>query len=658
MTTTTDQGHHNITQAMQGLRKKATLLSVVSLFGILGFLLAATPPAANAAACVPPATTLGTDTVSVSAPTNTTYSIWVRMQTPAAADNSVMLQLDGTTCYNVGGNASITPNTWTWVNYQNGSSAQVMQASLTAGAHSLEFIGTEPGVKVDNVLLLANPGCTPSGTGINCTTNQPAPTAPTLSGKAASSTSVSLNWTQSTDSSGLTVAGYYVYRGTTKIATITSPATLTYTDTVVAGSTNTYTVQAYDNSSPAVTSPASNAVPVTTVVTGLTAPTNAKATAASTSQVDLTWTGSTDVGGPGVAGYYILRNGTNIASVSSTTTSYSDKAVSAGTAYSYVIEAFDSNSPPNVSLASTPAQVTTPNAAPVLPTAPTTVKATATAYNSVSLSWTASTDTGGPGVAGYYIIRGGVTIAQVASPAVTYTDGSVNASTAYSYTIKAFDSNTLPDVSPASTAATVTTPSAPVTPKPPTAPANLTATAASSSQINLSWTASTATGGVAGYTIYRNGTQIATVTTTTYGDTGLSASTSYTYYVVASNAAGNSPHSNSVSATTKAATTSTTATVEGIVTNAKTKAPLAGVYVHTGIYGTTNGAATAYTNSAGQYVLSGITADTSHSYHYSDSGYNSATLRKSFPVGINTVNESLTPAITTSSITHHHRSRG
>ncbi|HEY4519221.1 MAG TPA: thrombospondin type-1 domain-containing protein [Candidatus Paceibacterota bacterium] len=86
---------------------------------------------------------------------------------------------------------------------------------------------------------------------------------------------------------------------------------------------------------------------------------------------------------------------------------------------------------------------------------------------------------------------------------------------------------------------------------PPTAPANLTATAQSSSQINLSWTASTDNIGVAGYRVYRDGTQVADTTTTSYSDTGLTPSTTYNYYVIAYDAAGNlSSQSNTASATT------------------------------------------------------------------------------------------------------------
>ena len=57
----------------------------------------------------------------------------------------------------------------------------------------------------------------------------------------------------------------------------------------------------------------------------------------------------------------------------------------------------------------------------------------------------------------------------------------------------------------------------------PTVPSNLSATPVSTSQINLSWTASTDATGVAGYRVYRNGIQITTTAGTSYSNTGLSA---------------------------------------------------------------------------------------------------------------------------------------
>src|SRR5204862_117432 len=84
------------------------------------------------------------------------------------------------------------------------------------------------------------------------------------------------------------------------------------------------------------------------------------------------------------------------------------------------------------------------------------------------------------------------------------------------------------------------TPAAPDTTA-PSVPTGLTAAAASSSQINLSWTGSTDTGGsgLAGYKVYRAGVQVATSVSTSYSDTGRSASTQYCYTVAAYDGAGN-----------------------------------------------------------------------------------------------------------------------
>jgi hypothetical protein len=94
----------------------------------------------------------------------------------------------------------------------------------------------------------------------------------------------------------------------------------------------------------------------------------------------------------------------------------------------------------------------------------------------------------------------------------------------------------------------------------PTAPASLTATAVSSNEIDLSWSASTDTdyGGVYGYAIYRDGASTPLATTagsvTTYQDNGVSAGSTHTYTVVAFDyARNNSAPSNSASATTPSA---------------------------------------------------------------------------------------------------------
>jgi chitodextrinase len=86
---------------------------------------------------------------------------------------------------------------------------------------------------------------------------------------------------------------------------------------------------------------------------------------------------------------------------------------------------------------------------------------------------------------------------------------------------------------------------------PPTAPTNLSAMVVNSTEVDLSWTASTSTVGVAGYTIARNGSTIGTSPTVSYNDTTVSANTSYTYTVSAYDTQGNvSSPSNSVTITT------------------------------------------------------------------------------------------------------------
>jgi hypothetical protein len=73
----------------------------------------------------------------------------------------------------------------------------------------------------------------------------------------------------------------------------------------------------------------------------------------------------------------------------------------------------------------------------------------------------------------------------------------------------------------------------------PTVPANLTATVVSSSQIDLSWDASTDNVEVVGYHIYRKGIYVGSTTETSYQSTGLLPSTTYSYRVAAFDSEGN-----------------------------------------------------------------------------------------------------------------------
>ncbi|GII91474.1 chitinase [Sinosporangium siamense] len=81
--------------------------------------------------------------------------------------------------------------------------------------------------------------------------------------------------------------------------------------------------------------------------------------------------------------------------------------------------------------------------------------------------------------------------------------------------------------------------------QPPPAPARPTVTS-DVVDVKLSWNA---VAGATGYYVYRGGAKVATVTGTTYTATGLTIGTPYTFEVSAFNAAGESPKSQSVTAT-------------------------------------------------------------------------------------------------------------
>ena len=96
--------------------------------------------------------------------------------------------------------------------------------------------------------------------------------------------------------------------------------------------------------------------------------------------------------------------------------------------------------------------------------------------------------------------------------------------------------------------------------KAPSVPTNLSATAVSTSQINLTWSANDTTDGVAGYKVFRSDGKLTTLVAitagTSFSDTGLNKKTTYYYVVTAYDAAGNDSGSTAtdwVNATTYAA---------------------------------------------------------------------------------------------------------
>ena len=178
------------------------------------------------------------------------------------------------------------------------------------------------------------------------------------------------------------------------------------------------------------------------------------------------------------------------------------------------------------------------------PSVPSSVTVSGVTSSSVSLSWSASTDN--VGVTSYQVLRDGVVVGSPAS--TSFTDTGLAASTAYTYTVRARDA--AGNTSAASTAVTATTSGGSDTTA-PSAPSGVTVSSTTSSSVALSWSASTDNVGVTGYRVYRDGTLVGSPSSTSFTDTGLAASTTYSYTVKAIDAAGNlSAASSAVTATT------------------------------------------------------------------------------------------------------------
>lgn len=166
----------------------------------------------------------------------------------------------------------------------------------------------------------------------------------------------------------------------------------------------------------------------------------------------------------------------------------------------------------------------------------------------LNLSWTAATDSDTPSSQlTYLVFRDGTQVATTTAGSISYADTALTAGTSYSYTLIAVDPEG--NQSAATTAVSGSTNYGDI----PDAPINLTATPMSPNEIHLMWNAASTstTTLISEYQIYRNGTKVASSSTTSYHDLGLSPSTAYNYSVTAKTQGGNtSVMSQTVNATT------------------------------------------------------------------------------------------------------------
>src|SRR5437867_764074 len=360
---------------------------------------------------------------------------------------------------------------------------------------------------------------------------------------AVSSSEIHLSWT-APSVFGLVVTGYEIERSTdggltwnVLVANTGSTAT-TYSDTGGLAHSTTYTYRVHTVTAIGTSYP-SDTASATTFAVAPSSPTGLVATAASSSQIGLTWTAPTDNGGSAITGYKIEKSTdggstwSTLVNTCGTSTRCSDTGLPHTTTFTYRVSAINSagTGPP-----STTASATT---LAVAPSPPTGLAASASSSSQISLSWTPPPDNGGSATTGYKIARstdGGTTwttlVANTGNTAATYSDTGLTRATAYTYRVSAI--NSAGTGSPSITASATTLAVA------PSSPTGIAATAASSSQIGLTWTAPTDNGGsaITGYKIERStdgGSTWSTIVANTgsaataYSDTGLTHTTTYTY---------------------------------------------------------------------------------------------------------------------------------
>jgi hypothetical protein len=222
-------------------------------------------PVAHAAGCSAPATDYGSVTDTISVPSTGTYRIWSRMAAPNTTNNTYLLDVDSSSCYNVGGSTVPTytttqdtagtrfgAGTTNWISQTTGGSQ--IDVSLTAGSHTLTLIGNAPGVVVDRLVLTQGATCQPTGLGDVCADVTPPTVTITSPTNGASVTSpITVNTSSSDDSGTVSKVELYVDGDTTATAT-DSASPFNFSNVALSAGSHTLTAKAYDAATNATTS--------------------------------------------------------------------------------------------------------------------------------------------------------------------------------------------------------------------------------------------------------------------------------------------------------------------------------------------------------------------------------------------------------------------
>lgn len=426
------------------------------------------------------------------------------------------------------------------------------------------------------------------------TTDTEAPSAPTnLIASDITTTSVTLNWTASTDNIGVT--NYEVFRGSLSLGLTSSTS---YNVSGLSANTGySFTVKAKDAAGN--TSAESNQANITTLeetdTQAPTAPSNLSASNITTTSVDLNWTAATD--NVAVTSYTIFQDNTSIGTSANTT--FSVNNLTANTQYTFSVRANDAAG--NQSSLSNTIDATTLNNTNPTPTycdasndqsglhitkvefgdinnttghtpyanhtnLSNTISSGDTTvltvnlnnehwtYNAVGvwIDWNNNGNFEDAGENVYSKFAAGPYNTNITAPSGLIAGSSLRMRVRAGY-------GSASKITPCGTDTylgevedyTIIIGSSTADTQAPTIPSGLVASNISNTSLSLNWNPSTDNIAVTSYTVYRNTTVIGNATTNSFDVSNLTANTTYSFYVRANDAAGNqSDSSQSISVTT------------------------------------------------------------------------------------------------------------
>ena len=334
---------------------------------------------------------------------------------------------------------------------------------------------------------------------------------PAVTGASNITSGVQVKWSQVTGATGYIVYRKGAGKGWARIADIKEGSTVNYTDTTAAsGTTYTYTVRAYNKDTMSDWNSTKSLMRISD--TTLTGASNI------TSGVQVKWSQVT-----GATGYIVYRKGAGkgwarIADIKSgSTVSYTDTTAASGTTYTYTVRAYNGNTMGDWHSAKSLMRISD-----------TTLTGASNITSGVQVKWSRVT-----GATGYIVYRKSASgswgrIADIKSGStVSYTDTTAASGTTYTYTVRAYNGNTMGDWHSAKSVKRLSDP-------------KLTSASKVSGGINVRWTGVT---GATGYIVYRKSgsgswgriADIKSGSTVSYTDRTAKAGTTYTYTVRAYN---------------------------------------------------------------------------------------------------------------------------